>query len=185
MALFAIVPLVTVLFVAPAHYPVRRPDCCAAPHSGSGGRSTSRKNGPPPRPTGVAAVAVNGAVQISWIMSAGATSYRIYRATRPGREAPPAIAVQAQIQYTDGTALPGIRYYDVVKACGAGCSGKSAEVNDNVPPAPAPVTASAGIGSVALTWGNVLVATSYEVFRGPSSNGESPSPYHTAVSTRD
>ena len=49
------------------------------------------------------------------------------------------------------------------------------------PPAPTGLTATAGNGSVALSWNASSGATSYEIYRGTSSGGESTTPIATNV----
>lgn len=53
----------------------------------------------------------------------------------------------------------------------------------SVPTSPAGLTATAGNGSISLTWAAVAGATSYDVFQGTSAGGEGASPTQTASGT--
>jgi|GEM_PF-3465161 len=127
-------------------------------------------------PTGVLASdgAFTDKVLISWNASAGATSYRVYRATSPtGAKSGPATTTATSIN--DTSATPGVTYYYFVKACkGANCSGYSD--NDtgwrNIAP-PTNLQASDGTypDKVQLTWTASLGATSYKIYRATSATG--------------
>ncbi|HYV38598.1 MAG TPA: PQQ-dependent sugar dehydrogenase, partial [Gemmataceae bacterium] len=51
------------------------------------------------------------------------------------------------------------------------------------PPAPSGLTATAGIGQVALAWSATTGATSYNVYRGTTANGESATPIATGLTS--
>jgi len=121
-------------------------------------------------PTGVAASdgTFTDKVQITWNASAGATSYRVYRATsEAGTKG--LLGSPAASPYDDTSATPGVTYYYWVRACsGAACSDFSAFDTGwrNLLP-PTNVQASDGtfIDKVQVTWNAAAGATSYNVFR--------------------
>jgi hypothetical protein len=90
--------------------------------------------------------------------------------------------------YTDGTAANGTTYYYKVTAVnGGGGSGYSNEASatpePTAPPAPTNLTATAGSALVNLAWTASSGATSYSVYRGLSTGGESTTPIATGVAS--
>jgi fibronectin type 3 domain-containing protein len=133
---------------------------------------------PPPAPTGLTATAADHQVALTWNASTGATSYNVYRSTSSGTEALLVSGVTST-NYTDTGLTDGTTYFYKVKAANsAGLSGFSGEVSAtphasvSPPPAPTGLSASAGDGQVSLSWNASSGATSYEIFRGTSSGGE-------------
>ncbi len=128
----------------------------------------------PAAPAGLTATATNASVSLSWAASAGATSYKIYRATSPGGEGITPVAMAAASSYTD----PGLNagttyYYEVAAINSAGTSTMSAEVSATTALlAPTGLTATAGNASVLLTWAASTGARSYSVYRGMASGAE-------------
>ena len=109
-------------------------------------------------------------ILLNWNAVPGATSYNIYRGTTAGGEAtlPVAIGVSSP-SYYDSTVTSGTTYYYKVTAAGiAGESGKSNEAGAKAGgtglTAPT-LTAIASSGHVALSWGGVSGATSYNLYR--------------------
>ena len=101
---------------------------------------------PPAIPTGVAAIADDHNITISWSAAAGATSYNIFRATTAGGESttPLATGISAT-SFLDTSVTAGTTYYYLVTAVnGAGASTASNEVSAKVvilqqpPPLPDP-----------------------------------------------
>ncbi|MBI4566775.1 MAG: hypothetical protein HY719_00095 [Planctomycetes bacterium] len=92
-------------------------------------------NALPVAPTGLTATAGNAFVLLKWTGSAGATGYRIYRATAPSVPissggGTPLYSGVKQTSYVDGAVTSGTTYYYVVTAVnGAGESGASNEVS--------------------------------------------------------
>ena len=83
---------------------------------------------PVPSPTGLRAIATNGAVILSWTASSGATSYNVKRSTTSGEET--TIANVTGTTYTDTAVVNGTTYYYAVSAVnGGGSSGNSPEVS--------------------------------------------------------
>lgn len=113
---------------------------------GSGGPSADSTSvnatpaGPPPVPTGLAAVGgANGFVPLSWSPSFGATSYNLKRATVNGGPYNTVFSV-AGTNYNDANVTNGVAYYYVLTAVGPnGESAATAQVNAT-PLAPVVVT---------------------------------------------
>jgi len=152
----------------------------------------------PGTPTGLGATAGNGSVSLSWaapVSNGGATitQYNVYRATSAGGEGSvPVATVTSGTTYTDGGLSNGTTYYYVVTAVNsAGESGRSTEASATptatAPGAPTGLIATAGNGSVSLSWtapsnnGGATIAK-YNVYRGTSSGGEGSTPLATVTS---
>src|SRR5207247_654334 len=119
-------------------------------------------------PTGLSATPGNGSVSLSWSPSAGATGYRVYRGTSPGGEGASPVGTPSGASFNDTGLTNGNTYYYKVDATNpTGASPKSSEVNATLaPPAPTGLSATAGNGSVSLSWSASNGATSYKVYRG-------------------
>lgn len=87
-------------------------------------------------------------IALSWVASAGATSYRIYRGTAAGAE---------NVYYNPGNVTGYTDGNSVTFTSGS----------------PAGSNTTANTQAVALSWGAVTGATSYRVYRGTSTGGES------------
>jgi fibronectin type 3 domain-containing protein len=142
--------------------------------------------GAPAAPTGLNATSGNGQVSLSWLGSAGATSYNVYRSTTSGAEALLASGITGT-SYTDTGVTNGTTYYYKVAAVNSvGTSGMSGEVGatpQSAPSTPTNLAASAGNGQVALTWSAVTNATSYNLYRGTTAGGESATPIATGITS--
>ena len=144
--------------------------------------SATPEPGVPSAPTGLTATAGNSSVALSWTASSGATSYNVYRGTVSGGESTTPIASGiAATSYSDTGVTNGTKYYYKVAAVNAGgTSGLSAEASATpepaIPSAPTGLTATAGNASVALSWTASTGTTSYNVYRGTTSGGESTTP---------
>jgi len=144
----------------------------------------------PAAPTGLTATAGNAQVSLAWSASAGASSYKVFRATSPGSYSSPLVSSITTTSYTDSTAVNGTTYYYVVRAANAaGDSASSNEVSAtpiNSPPsvsitnpannasftAPATITIDAAASDGDGTVGKV------EFFQGLAKLGEDTSaPY--------
>lgn len=133
----------------------------------------------PIAPSGLLATPADGQVALNWAAAAGASSYKLKRATTTG--GPYAqVALLTATTYTDGGRINGTKYYYVVSASNsAGESVNSAEVaatpaatgGVSVPAAPTGVAAIAGDSQVALNWGAVGSANSYRLKRATTSGG--------------
>ena len=143
----------------------------------------------PATPTGLAATPGNTQVALSWAASTGATSYNVYRGTSSGGEGTTPVASGITgTTYTNTGLTNGTAYYFKVAAVDSvGTSSLSSEVSAtpaNVPPpTPTGLTATAGAGQVALAWSTSSGATSYNVYRGTSSGGESSTPFRTGLTS--
>ncbi len=154
----------------------------------------------PAVPTGLAAVAGNASVALSWTAPTSnggspITGYNIYRGQTPGGESATPIATNVPgTSFTDTGEVNGSPYYYKVAAVNAvGTSPQSSEVSATpratVASAPLGLVASAADGSVALAWqmptsdgGSGI--TSYNVYRGTSAGGEGATPIATNVALR-
>ncbi|WP_127586801.1 polysaccharide lyase family 8 super-sandwich domain-containing protein [Paenibacillus koleovorans] len=137
---------------------------------------------PPSQPTGLAAVAGNGQVALSWNAVSGATSYTLKRATTSGGPYTVAQSGITTTSYTDTGLTAGTTYYYVLSATNAGGEGaNSAQVLAtplSPPAAPAGLVAVPGNTQVELSWNAVSDAISYKVKRSTTSGG----PYTTVAS---
>jgi fibronectin type 3 domain-containing protein len=149
---------------------------------------TPASQSPPAAPTGATATAGAGKVTLGWTASSGATSYNVYRSTTAGGEGTTAYATGVTTTaYTDTAVTAGTAYYYKVAAVNsAGTSAQSTEVSATpttatAPATPTGATATAGAGKVTLSWTASSGATSYNVYRSTSSNGEGTTAYVSGV----
>jgi len=144
-------------------------------------------NAPPAPPTGVVASGGNGFVLLTWIASAGATSYDVGRSTVAGGPYTPIATSLTSPSYTDTGLANGTRYYYVVEAVNsAGRLGRSEEVSTiptSPPGAPWGLSAVAGDSRVELTWSGVAEATGYRVMRREDQGGTEYSPIASVSGT--
>ena len=101
---------------------------CGGGSGGSGGGGGGGGN-PPTAPTGVTAIAGNAQVVLNWNASAGASSYKVSRATASGG-AYSSVGTSNVASYTDTAVANGIAYYYVVSASNThGASANSSQVS--------------------------------------------------------
>jgi fibronectin type 3 domain-containing protein len=154
-----------------------------------GAEDYSAAEGAPAAPTGLTATAGNATVALSWTASTDAASYNVYRGTTSGGESTTPIATGiTTTAYSDTGLTNGTTYYYKVAAVnGGGTSGYSNEASATpelaAPAAPTGLTATAGNASVSLSWTASTGATSYNVYRGTTSGGESTTPIATGITT--
>ncbi|MGO8673987.1 MAG: choice-of-anchor tandem repeat GloVer-containing protein [Capsulimonadaceae bacterium] len=140
-------------------------------------------------PTGLVATPEYESVSLTWNTDQWATSYNIYRGTAAGGEGSTPLASVTGTAYDNAGITDGVTYYYVITAAGsAGRSSRSAEVSATptslLPPsAPAWLAATAGMGTVNLSWAASSSATSYNVYRGTASGGESSEAIGSAAGT--
>ncbi|MGO8672242.1 MAG: choice-of-anchor tandem repeat GloVer-containing protein [Capsulimonadaceae bacterium] len=132
----------------------------------------------PATPSGLTATAGNAQVALSWTASTGATSYSVYRGTASGGEASTPIGTATSTAFTDTGVTNGVKYFYTVAAVdAAGTSAHSNEASTTLAPnAPTRVTATAGNAQVGLSWTSSYAATTYAIYRGTTSGGESSTP---------
>jgi fibronectin type 3 domain-containing protein len=140
----------------------------------------------PAAPTGVAAVAGNAQVKLTWTASTGATSYNVYRSTSAGGEGTtPFVTGVTATTYTNGGLTNGITYFYKVTAVNAsGESPQSGEVSatpQTAPAAPTSLNAAASNAQVTLTWTASTGATSYNLYRATTAGGEGTTPLVTGL----
>ncbi|WP_460629671.1 fibronectin type III domain-containing protein, partial [Intrasporangium mesophilum] len=152
----------------------------------------------PAAPSGLTAVGGNASVALTWTAppSNGGSpiiGYSVYRGVTPGGESPTPIATNVTgSTFTDTGEVNGNAYYYKVAATNAvGTSPQSNEASATPHPtvssAPVGLVASAGDGSVALSWqmptsdgGSGI--TGYNVYRGTSAGAEGATPVASNVS---
>jgi fibronectin type 3 domain-containing protein len=141
---------------------------------------------PPPAaaPQNVSATPGNGQIQLSWNAVTGATDYRVFRTTNGTFSTTP-IATVTTPGYLNTGLVNGTTYSYRVAAHNAGGDGPFSAVVSGVPGAapgvPTNVNASAGNAMVTLSWTAVGNATSYNVYRSTTTNGQANPPLATGV----
>ena len=138
------------------------------------------------------AASSNYQVGLSWTMGVGASSYNVYRGTTAGGESSSPIANVPEPYYTDTSVAVGTTYYYKVAAVNSfGTSSQSNEsssaatsISTTLPITPfgASATAIQAVsGEVQISWAGSAGATSYNVYAGTSSGGESSTPIATGI----
>ena len=132
----------------------------------------------PAAPTGLTLVSQTASgIALRWNPSAGAVSYKVYRAIGNGEAS--SVGSAAATSFTDSTAVPGVTYaYSVSAVNGAGESARSATVSGTVPlAAPTGVTATSDrTDGVLVSWQPVTGGSYYRVYRAFSSTGSATTP---------
>ncbi|MGO8671501.1 MAG: fibronectin type III domain-containing protein [Capsulimonadaceae bacterium] len=153
---------------------------------GTSAQSTEASNTPnavPAAPTGLGITIGNTQLTLAWTASSGATSYNVYRGTATGGESATAIGTSTTAGYTDTGLTNGTAYfYKVAAVNNAGTSAQSAEASNTpnaVPAAPTGLGITVGNTQLTLAWTASTGATSYNVYRGTATGGESA----TAIGT--
>jgi Fibronectin type III domain len=140
-----------------------------------------------PVPTGVTVQSANGIVNLTWTPSASwttpsgtvfaaPTSYNLYSSASPGTEGSTPCQTGIAANSVSPTAACVGPYFTVAAVYGGAVSGQS-----QVPATPTNLGASSASASVTLTWTGSASATSYDVFEGTTSGGESTTPIKTGV----
>ena len=149
-----------------------------SPLSNEASATPSISAGPPAAPTCLAAQGGKNQVALSWTSVAGATSYNVYRGSKPGQES--AIALTTNITattYTNtGLTNGNLYYYKVAAVNENGKSSLSFEAgatpNNIVPTAPINAFAIPGNNCITLTWSVVSGAASYAIYSSVVPNAE-------------
>ncbi len=147
---------------------------------------TATPNGACPVPTGLVALPGNAKVTLVWNQVAGASGYKVYRGTTSGSLSllvSVGNVTTASVSYTDTTAANGTTYYYAVASLnGSVLSAQSATVAampGTPPTTPTGVSALArnlAAGQVAVSWGTVSGASTYNVYRGTGGAGKESAP---------
>ncbi len=136
----------------------------------------------PAAPTGLAPVAGDHQVALSWAASTGATSYNVKYGTAPGGPYTTVVPVTGTSTTITGL-TDGTTYYFVVSALNSVGEGSNssqvsiAPVAPSAPAIPTGVTLVGGNGTIAVNWTAVAGATGYNVKYGTAVGG----PYTTVV----
>ena len=132
-------------------------------------------------PASLKAVSGNNQVVLKWSVSTGASGYNVYRSTTNG--GPYSVIGNPtglnNTNYTDATALNGNTYYYVVTAL----AGITESANSAQATAILLLSGGGCGGHPTFTWTAVDGASSYKVFRGTSSGGESGTPLTTTANS--
>jgi subtilase family serine protease len=129
-----------------------------------------------PAPSALAASSSGRSVNLSWAAEPHATSFNVYEGTQSGQEG--TTPVQTGATGTSAT-VSGLQFgqtyfFTIAAESVIGASGHSNEAHATiVPAAPTAVSAMAGNAAVTLSWSASSGATSYRIYQGTSSGGES------------
>jgi fibronectin type 3 domain-containing protein len=129
----------------------------------------------PEKPTNLVVSPKGVQVDLSWTGSTSALTYNVYRGTTSGGEgSTPYRTGLTSTSFTDAAVSNGATYfYQVTSVGNYGESAKSNEASATiVPSAPSNLRAAAGTNSIVLSWTGSSGATSYNLYRGTSSGGE-------------
>ena len=140
---------------------------------------------PSASPTDVAAVAADGAVELSWVAAKSASSYSVYQGTSPGAEGATAVLTGlTTINHKVSGLKNGTTYYfKIVAVNEAGSGPASAEVTVLPIAAPTNLKATGGNSSVSLSWDAAPGAASYSVYEGNAPGGEATGPIATGITS--
>ncbi len=175
------------------HFRVKSTD--SAGHAGSSGDftfTTVRDTTPPGPPTNVIVLApgVGGQLNISWARPGDSDfSYvRIYRSTASGALGSLVYDNETGTSRQDTGLTDGTTYYYTLRSVDhAGNESVNTDQHPGVPTnplnAPAYLNATPGSSTIALSWGSVSGAGSYNVYRATISGGQGTTPLASGLST--
>jgi hypothetical protein len=128
-----------------------------------------------PPPAGLTAKSSGTSVNLTWNAETHATGYNLYQGTASGQES--TTPVQSGLQSGSAT-VSGLQYgqtyyFTVAAQSIIGTSAPSSEVKATIQPAaPTGLTATAGNGSVMLSWTASSGAVSYSIYQSATSGAE-------------
>jgi len=128
---------------------------------------------PPGTPTVTATANSESSITVSWGSVIGATEYYIYRSTNSYYNYD-SIGTSETTSYTDNSLLAYTTYYYKVAAYNnGGTSNQSSYAfTTTLPGAPTNVTATANsVSSISVSWGSVIGATGYRIYRSTTADG--------------
>ena len=133
----------------------------------------------PAMPSPMVATQSDSAISITWSAVAGATHYKLYRATVSEGSLTPIGGEIAATEYIDGNLDANISYYYRLEACNDnGCSGRSLETSATTAPPTAPPAAPTApdatpqsAGEIEINWNTVARAMHYKLYRSETSGG--------------
>ena len=139
-------------------------------------------------PSGLTATSGASGITLQWSADASATSFNVYQGTASGQEGASPVQTGATGTSTvvaQASLTPGQTYYfEIAAVTGFGTSPNSNEASAMaVPAVPAGLSASAGNGTVMLSWSAATGAASYNVYQGTSAGGEGAAPATSANGT--
>ncbi len=138
-----------------------------------------------PAPTGLTATPAAGQVTLQWTNVPGHASYRVYVGTSSGHETQLGGAIYNNPYAATGLAGNTTYYFKVAGASNGVVGPQSAEVSATTPAAAPPtnvgVVTAPGQGTV--SWTASPGATSYNIYVGNTSGGESSTPSATSTGT--
>ena len=142
-------------------------------------------NPPGTAPTNFTATAGNAKVTLGWTAVTGATGYRIFRATTANGQTTTPLVTVTTTDHMDLNLTNGTTYFYKIAAFNAGGAGpmslEASATPRSLPTAPANLKATPGNTQISLAWDLVTGATSYQVFRATTSNGQTAVPLTTVT----
>jgi fibronectin type 3 domain-containing protein len=145
----------------------------------------------PSAPTGLSASAVSSSqINLSWNAVSGATSYNIYRSTTSNGQGSTPIATGVTTTNFSNTGLSASTtyYYKIAAVNSNGTSSQSGEASattttgGTIPGQVTGLSATATSSSqINLNWGAVSGATSYNIYRSTTSNGQGSTPFASGI----
>jgi subtilase family serine protease len=139
-----------------------------------------------PAPTGLAATTGGQSIGLKWTAEPQAASFNVYQGSQSGNEDPtPVVTGATGTSASVGSLSYGQTYYFTIAAVSSlGTSARSNEASvTTLAAVPTGLTASAGNGSVSLSWTASTGAATYNVYQGVASGGEGTTAVQTGVST--
>ncbi len=137
-------------------------------------------------PTGLTATASVSSIALKWNASSGASSYNVYQGptSRAELATPIASGITTSSYTVNGLTAGQTYFFNVVAVDGGGKSAVSNEATTAVVAAtPTGLSATAKSETVALSWSASTGATTYNIYQGTSSGGESTAAVSSVMAT--